>query len=163
MKNIVLILLSLMVVFSGCSNKSTLFNKNDRERSVVINSRKGELYNSLEIKATIVSTYLNASIPEYKDKEDENFLISIYIDGDSSQKDKQGIYNKEYSLTLNSKQPSDIKLLKFEDDLIKLTPIRNRWSNYYLVRFNRQSGDDLKMIFKNDAFGEVVLKFQKEY
>ncbi len=163
MKISILIIISLLIFSTGCSQKNTLFSEDAQELSAVMNTQKGQLYSSLEIKATIVATYLNASNPEYKNSKDEMFLISIFIDDDSSDPENHGIYNKAYTLTLNNLKAKSITKLKFEDDLIKIAPIRNRWSTYYLVGFESKSEDKLKLVFKNDAYGAEVLEYPKVF
>lgn len=163
MKIKILMLIGLLIFSTGCSQKSTLFNEDAQELSAVINTQKGQLYSSLEIKATIVATYLNGSHPEYKDSKDEMFLVSIFIDDDSSDPKNHGIYNKAYALTLNGAKTQSIKKLEFEDDLIKVAPIRNRWSAYYLVGFETQSDEKLTLTFKNDAYGAAVLEYLKAF
>ncbi len=162
MRNKIIIALSILTILTACSSKSAFFNENAQEQSIVVNTKKGELYSSLEIKATIVSTYLNKALLEFKDNEHEMFLVSIYIDGDSSDKNKQGFFNKSFPLTLNGKKAILNKLLDYKDDLIKLAPVRNNWSHYYLLGFEKQDGVELKMEFKNLSCGEAVLEFQKE-
>ena len=163
MKTAILIIIGLLLFTTGCSQKSSFFKEDALEQSAVINSQKAQLYSSLEIKATIVATYLNASHPEYKHSKDEMFLVSIFIDGDSSDPKKQGLFNKNYTLTLNGSKAKSIKKLDFEDDLIKIAPIRNRWSTYYLVGFETQSDEKLKLTFKNDAYGAEVLEYSKAF
>ena len=163
MKITILMMMGLLLLTTGCSQKSSFFSNDALEQSAVINTQKGQLYSSLEIKASIVSTYLNASNPQYKDSKTEMFLVSIFIDEDSSDPKKHGIYHKDYTLTLNGKKSIAIKKLDFEDDLIKIAPIRNRWSTYYLVEFEHQSDEKLLMSFKNDAYGEVVLEYSKGF
>jgi hypothetical protein len=155
--------MGLLIFSMGCSQKSSFFSEDAIEQSVVVNTKKAQLYSSLEIKATIVATYLNASHLEYKNNKDEMFLVSVFIDDDSSDPKKHGIYNKDYSLTLNGTKAKSIKKLDFEDDLIKAAPIRNRWSTYYLIGFEHQNGEKLELTFKNDAYGTEVLKYSRAF
>lgn len=163
MKRTLLMIVTLLILNTGCTQKSSFFSEDLEELSAVMHTKKGELYSSLEIKATIVATYLNASSPEYKNSKDEMFLVSIFIDDDSSDPKNHGIYNKAYTLTLNGIEAKSIKKLAFEDDLIKVAPIRNRWSTYYLVGFESKESDELKLTFKNDAYGAEVLGYSKAY
>jgi len=163
MKISILMIIGLLLFSTGCSQKNSFFSEDALEQSAIINSQKAQLYSSLEIKATIVATYLNASYPEYKHSKDEMFLVSIFIDDDSSEPDNQGIFNKAYLLTLNGVKVKSVKKLDFEDDLIKIAPIRNRWSTYYLVGFETQSDEKLKLTFKNDAYGAEVLEYSKVF
>ncbi len=162
MKIKLFILLSMIIFLSGCSQKSTFLREDVIEQSAVVNTKKGELYSSLEIKASITATYLNATLKKFKNNPNEMFLISIFIENDSSEKNRHGLYNSNYDLTLNGNRAIKIKELNFKDDLIKITPVRNRWSTYYLVEFDKQKSQKLKMVFKSDLYGVVVLEFLKE-
>ena len=157
----VLVVASLLFLTVGCSQKSGFFNEDSMEQSAVTHTKKGQLYNSLEIKATIVSTYLNASHPDFKDAKEENFLVSVFIDEDSTNPKFSGINNPKYLLSLNDVNPTSKKKLDFEDELINFTPIRNRWSTYYIVSFPLQKDGSLLMSFKNTNYGETVLEYSK--
>ena len=161
MKVKVLIVASLLFLSTGCSQKSGFFNEDTMEQSAVRHTKKGQLYNSMEIKATIVSTYLNASHPEFKEAKEEKFLVSAFIDEDSTNPKFSGINNPKYELTLNGVKPTSKKKLDFEDELINFTPIRNRWSTYYIVSFPIQKDGSLLMSFKNANYGETVLEYSK--
>ncbi len=163
MKLKLFILLSIAFFMSGCSQKSTFFKEDAIEQSAVINTKKGQLYSSLEIKASITATYLNATLKKFKNSSNEMFLVSVFIENDSSFKDKRGLYNKDYELSLNGTKALKIEELSFKDDLIKVAPVRNHWSTYYLVEFNKQKSQKLKMVFKNDLYGAVVLEYLKEF
>jgi hypothetical protein len=162
MKKISILLFSFMLFLGGCSQKSKLFNEDALGESALMNTQKGELYSSLELKASLTATYLNNFVDEYKKSKDEVFLVSIYIDRDSSDKSKQGIYNKNYMLTLNSKKPIDIKLLEYEDDIIKIIPFRNHWSNYYLLSFEKSKAKEMHMNYKHSTYGQLDLVFSKD-
>lgn len=162
MKKNIFILLSFLLFLGGCSSKRSFFSEDTQEQSAVMHTKKGQLYSSLQIKASITSTYLNASTKEFEKSPHEVFLISIFIDDDSSTKER-GIYNPSYTLTLNGSKAISIKELKYEDDLTKIAPIRNRWSTYYLVEFKKEDSEKLKMVFKNDEYGSVVLEYLKEF
>ncbi len=162
MKKRVFLFLSLLIFLGGCYGKSAFFSLDAKEQSAVMHTKKGQLYSSLEIKASISATYLNASTKEFKKSPNEMFLISVFIDDDSNS-EKNGLYNESYTLVLNDKKAIDIKELKYEDDLIKIAPIRNRWSLYYLVEFEKQESQKLDMVFKNDDYGLVVLEYLKEF
>jgi len=163
MKKRLTILSILLLFLTGCSVKSGFFSNDELEQSAVINSKRGQIYSSLEIKATIVATYLNLALPEYKKSSNEMFLVSIFIDNDSKNKKEKAIHNASYSLTLNGKKAINIKELKYDNKLIRVLPMRNQWSTYYLVEFEKAKDENLKMIFKSDDYGEVVLKYLKEF
>ncbi len=161
MKKRVFIFLGVLLFLTACSKKSHFFTPDAGELSAVMHTKKGQLYSSLQIKASITATYLNAATKKFKKSPNEMFLVSLFIDADSTE--KSGLFNESYTLTLNSKKAVNIKKLKYEDDLIKIAPIRNRWSSYYLVEFKKDDSEKLKMIYKNEDYGVTVLEYSKEF
>ncbi len=160
-------LLSLLAVaalafISGCSVKTGLFAPDRMEQKALHHTQRGEIYNALEIKASIVATYLNPVYPKYDNPKREYFLIGIYIDNDASDIEHQGIYNEQYKLRLAGEKPIKITPLKESDALVKSAPLRNRWSHYYLVEFPPLSTRTLELTYWNDQYGKVTLHFAKE-
>jgi len=164
MKKQIVTILTTAILFTqlGCSSKG-FFSTDKRELNALLNTKKAQLYSSVEIKASLIATYLNTTNKDFKDSEDDMFLISIFIDNDSTDKNNHGLYNKNYSLTVNGEKPTNVKKLDFEDDLTKSVPVRNFWSTYYLVGFKKQNDKKLKMTFKNDVYGSKDLEFSKEF
>lgn len=162
MRKRVFILLGVLLFLTACSEKSQFFVPDVQKLSAVMHTKKGQLYSSLQIKASITATYLNASTKKFKKSPNETFLISLFIDGDSNT-EKSGLFNESYILTLNDKKAINIKKLKYEDDLIKIAPVRNRWSSYYLVEFKKEDSGKLKMEFKNEDYGTSILEYSKEF
>jgi len=158
----IMILLATLFL-SGCTPKSGFFSKDLRYQSALAHSQKGEIYNSLEMKASIVATYLNSTTVECEREDAEVFLIAIYIDEDTSDKSKQSLMNKSFLLTLGGKKPSSIRSLAYNDDMIKIAPFRNRWSDYYLVKFDKQAAQELEMQYAHKNYGKVTLSFVKDY
>ena len=147
---------------SACAPKSGFFSADKLYESALSHSQKGEIYNSLEMKASIVATYLNGTLERYKDSKDEIFLVAIYIDEDLSDKSKQGIMNPSYTLTLDGQKPSDIRALGYDDDLIKIAPFRNRWSDYYIVKFPKSQNEHLSLVYAHKNYGKATLSFLKD-
>ncbi|MCH9812467.1 MAG: hypothetical protein K0U47_00825 [Epsilonproteobacteria bacterium] len=161
MKKQYLLLIGVVLLLTACSSKPPFLSPNLVEQSIITHTKKGQIYNSLEIKASISATYLNQSIKAYEKSPDEVFLVSIFIDKDSDQKERQGIYNSTYTLTMNGQKAIKVEPLKFKDDLIKSLPTRNRWSHYYLINFEKSDQEKLNIVFKSDEYGSVVLNYQK--
>ncbi len=157
-----MILLATLLL-SGCAPKSGFLSPDKLYESALSHTQKGEIYNSLEMKASIVATYLNNTVIHCTKKDKEVFLIAIFIDEDSSDESKQGLLNPSYHLTLNGKSPVDIHALPYDDDLIKIAPFRNRWSTYYRVMFEKSKSNTLKMEYTNFNYGKVTLLFSKAY
>ena len=163
MKLVTIMILLWSFLGLGCSSKEGFFSPDALHESALRHSQKGEIYNSLEMKASIVATYLNSTVIQCNKVESEVFLIAIYIDEDSSDESKQGILNPSFTLSLEGQRPSHIEALPYDDDLIKIAPFRNRWSTYYKVDFPHTGKNTLTLIYRHLNHGEVTLKFLKDY
>ncbi len=160
--SLIMILLATLLL-GGCSPKSGFFSQDLRYQSALSHTQKGEIYNSLEMKASIVATYLNSTLVKCDREDAEVFLVAIYISEDSSDESKQGLMNKNYMLTLNGEKPISIRALDYHDDMIQVAPFRNRWSDYYIVKFKKQKSQELKMQYTHKSYGKVILSFVKDY
>ncbi len=160
MKNIYNIMVILLVlIMGGCSQKKGFLAKDVLYESAIVWTKKGEIFNSLELKSSIVAIYLNPLKEEFKKKGGEWFLISIFVDKSSGI--KESLDSKFVTLQLNGKEPVSKKLLKYNDELIALAPFRNRWSSYYLVQFDNDDKAQNRLNYKFSNYGEVTLEFSK--
>lgn len=156
---------SFFIVFFfliGCS-KNIDINKLDIQKIQelsMVNTRKGELSNQ-NSTIFILATYLNPIKISNIDNTKENFLISIY-----ASKRRENIKednNPFYQVYLNDNVlMDDIKRVDKKSKILKLIPIKNRWSEYYLLKFPKQKTKTLKLIFENKQHNKVNLIFSKE-
>ncbi len=147
----------------GCTKKITI-DKLDPQRVQelsMVNTAKGELANQSS-KIFILATYLNPVKTSEIDDSKENFLVSIYL---SKQNDKSKENNNPfYQIRLNNNVfMDDIEILDKNSKILKLIPIKNRWSEYYLIKFPKQKTKTLKLTFENEQHNKVNLTFSKEF
>jgi len=147
---------------TGCSDKSGLFTPDLMEEKALTLTKKGEIYNSLEIKAALIATYLNPLLKRYRDADRAHFLISLHIDNDFTDPKKAGLNNPDYTLTLNGAAPLAIKPLKEDDPLMKIAPVKTLWAHHYLVTFPKHEDKALKMVLKSVRYGSSLLTFRAE-
>jgi len=68
MKNLFLIIgMSIYLSLSGCASKSGFLSPDVLAQRALSYTKKAEIYNSLEIKASAVVTYLNPLLQAYND------------------------------------------------------------------------------------------------
>jgi len=147
----------LLFFVTGCSFKHAFFQEDVLEQKAIVWSQKAQLYNSLEIKASIDSTYLNQVVSGYS--EGENFIVGIHIDDDFDDDNKAGLNNPAYRLTLDGKKPIKVEKLDDQSELFQVVPFKKQWSRYYLVKFANSSEKVLKLKLKSRDYGEKVLVF----
>jgi hypothetical protein len=154
-----------LIIFSSCT--SSIFAKigrNSYSERVFETLQKGELIERLEVKSIIHSVYLNHVEPEFAKKQNgEYFLISVYISNDFLDKDKQGLFNPMYKLTMNNNlKPVSIEKLSKDSKLVKKMPFQNTWSFDYLVKFEQIQEKNINLTYEHDHYGKVQLYHLKE-
>ncbi len=158
MKRLVLAALALWLL-AGCSSKEIqIFAKDKPYIEALRYTKKGDIVLSLENKATIIATYLN---PLQKRKDKEYFFVRVFIDNDFEEPKKSGLFNPDYSLTLNGCKPLRIQKLSFDSELAKKMPFVQRWYKLYLVTFPKTQSDTLRLTFKNRNYPAAVVTFQR--
>ena len=151
-------ILSITLLFTtACSLKTPFLEPDTFLQKTLTYTKKGEIYNSLEIKDTIFATYLN---PLGKNiSNDDEFVVSIFVDDDFDDDKKAGLHNSDISLTLNGYKPIMIKELKKDDTLRKLVPFKNEWSHYYLVKFPKTNSAKKELVLESKLYGATSLNF----
>ncbi len=149
-------------IIIGCSKTITIDQLDIQkvQELSMINTVKGELANQ-NSKAFILATYLNPIKISKIDDTKENFLISVYV---SKQKDEaKSDNNPFYKVFLNDTVLlDDIKRVSIKNKILKIIPIKNRWSEYYILSFPEQKTKKLKLTFENKQHNKVNLIFSKE-
>ena len=146
----------LALIFgTGCSFKTAFTEPDTVLQKSLTWTKKGEIYNSLEIKASVFATYLNP-LGKAKSSHDE-FVVSIFVDDDFKEKKKAGLHNPDISLSLGGVKPLSVKELDEDSEYKKLVPFKNEWAHYYLVKFPKSTQKVL--ILKSQRYGKTQLKF----
>ena len=138
MKKIILALITIF--FIGCSSQvSDVFQKDTRYITLTQYSKRGQLVKSFDTIALINATYINPILGETNEtKNNEVFIIGVYNSNDYKQYDKGGIFNPNYTLTMNDMnftKATKADKVKFS---IKSYPFYNKWMKYYKVDFPKQ-------------------------
>lgn len=162
MRYLFITLIMLTLATGGCTLKNGLFTPDRVAQKALTHTRKAEIFNSLEIKVSLIATYLNPVLPEYEKRDKVFFLMSIFIDNDFEEPSRYGLRNPDISLEMNGEKPLEIKELKRDDPLRKLAPIQNMWSHYYLVTFAKPQSPEMRITLKSRRYGASTLTFSAE-
>lgn len=149
MKKLVLFLIILNFIFSGCSVKKLIKNDPIYEKTLKYTQR-GQIINSLETRALIDAVYLNPLYP--KKFQNPTFLIGVYNDFNNE------LINNEFNLTLNNTTPTKISTDIPNFIPYKFYPFYNEWMKYYLVEF-APTNPPYKLIYKSKHWGKVEFTF----
>ncbi len=155
MKSILIVLMSFFLV--SCSSKSALeyFDKSDIEAKAFQESKKGDYLENGTPKVILWATYLN-NVDEKKYRKNEQFLVSIY----TSNSQTQSLRDLSYDFNLNSKGAFYIEKLNKDNEMLKLIS-KNNWGEYYLIMFQKEQNDNLKLELTKDSKSIIDLSFVK--
>jgi hypothetical protein len=154
-----------ILLFAGCSSKvSEVFQKDKTYITLMQYTKRGEIVKSLETIALINATYINPILKDSNKSENyEVFIIGVYNSNDYRGYKKGGIFNPNYSLTMNGE-----KFVKAEKaDKVKLGlenyPFYNKWMKYYEVYFPKSDSFDLDIEYKFIPTGDkTTLTIEKD-
>jgi len=177
--------ITAVVLLAGCTSpeRVKLLQTYEKEKTYhkrLIKTEKVQLYEGNLTKVTLTATYLNRNsrakegeadsflnyinpfeIFEDKEKktpkEDERFIVGIYVDDEGIGSD--GLY--DFNLTLNSEEPKEIKPLLPDDSRLKDISFVSEWSQFFLVTFPHIGSNRLKMVFESEQYGKGILRFAK--
>jgi hypothetical protein len=149
------------VLLSGCGQSAFLgFTGSSSYIDALPHTQRTELTDRFESRALLSATYLNATHPDEPDyRAHESFFVGLYID-DDFKGEKAGIHNPLFHLTLNDHNYTRATEVDENDPLLKLMPLVNRWSRYYIVQFPRHGAARLTLkLTDRDTNRSVALTF----
>jgi hypothetical protein len=145
--------LILLTIFSGCSSQSAFdkfhFSKTRELSEDSIISQK--LLNQNRVEGIVTTIYLNKVLPDrYNDK--EYFYIYMYDKEKATQVD----------FLLNGKKAASIEELPAQNQFTYLTSFEANWSQYYLVSFEKDGSNKLKLEVVTDKGAKAAFVFVKD-
>ena len=158
----ILILSTLILIFSGCSHKNAFSNfemtqKQELSASSLQNSkvRAGE-----RVDGIFSAIYLNEVYPE-SFKQNEYFYIFYYLKESEDRENSHSLNETNARVKLNGSLPLKVKELKRENQFSNLIEVQNKWTQYYLVSFEKQE-NTLNLVFENGQSFSDTLVYQKD-
>ncbi len=149
------LLFGIFILFiTGCGLKNSFFSNEIVKESLLSNTKKITISNS-----TLLITYLNNSLDNFKDSKKENFLINLYVD--DNEKENFDI-SKDISISGGIK-PIKVTKLSQDSELLKIVPMGSKWSKYYLVEFDKVDKNRINLIFNDKNGSFEYLFFFKDY
>jgi len=158
----ILILTTLILIFSGCSHKNAFSNfemtqKQELSASSLQNSKVkvGE-----RVDGIFSAIYLNEVYPE-SFNQNEYFYIFYYLKENEKLEKPSSLNEAKLKLKLNGSLPIKVRELERENQFSNLIEVQNRWTQYYLVSFAKQD-NNLSLVFENGQSSSDVLIYQKD-
>lgn len=154
--------IAIALLLSGCGRSAFFtFTGSTTYAQSLPHTQRAEITDRFESKALMSASYLSGIYPDDANyTQGETFLIGLYITNDF-EKEKAGIHNPLYRITLNNQPYEEATLVDKNDELLKLMPLVNRWSRYYIVRFAPQSGALTLTLSEQDTNRSAALTFAK--
>lgn len=159
-KNLIFIVFVLLLV--GCVSKQEValidaYEKNINYHRYLLKTEKAQLYDdNNSTKILLIATYLNSAINQQNNTADEIFIVSVQSDNSFF-----NFKGKEYSLSLNGKQPKNIKILNRKNKLLQDISFTTEWSKNYLVTFKHVKSKQLTLAIESKKYGKSHLYFTK--
>lgn len=156
----ILIILTIFIL-GGCGQSALLtLGKDEKYNTILTQTQKKQLTDSATTLGLFRTTYLNPLYPdEYRGK--EYFFIGLYLQ-DDFKRDKGGLNNPHYSLTMNGQSYAEAMELEKSDPLYKQMPLTERWIRYYLVSFeDNSSAARMNVTLKKDSGESLSFTFAR--
>ncbi len=139
----------LTTIFIGCGESGySVFIHDDHYYKTLSSSQKAEMSYKDRTIAIFSASYLNVLYPKEYDREEESFLVGLYLteEGDNS---VRGLENPNYQIRMNLENAYEIQPVDRNSSLVVNTSFTDRWSDYYIVKFNTQKPGRLSLVLKN--------------
>ena len=151
---------AVALALTGCAPSVLgVFQKDVFYEKSLLASRKGDIYQSLELKSQVGATDLHAvDAVGYPQK--GTYCLGIYLPRDNDEQKQWGLDNPDIRLTtVEGAVPLSKTYMAREHELLKKLPYVNNWTKYYLVQFDEKADKILKITQKDVGF--VLLDFSK--
>lgn len=163
MKKINIFLILVFSIFiSGCLRDTTAlthFKKTNLNANAVQYTKKRDLINNSSAKAMLFVTYLNKIDEKYNSEDNKTlFLVGThFIDKSDHDYSKNG-----YILTINNKEPENIKEVDNNSILVRQIPLKDLWGKYYLITLeNQENVSSFNIKLSNIKLGQTQIDFLK--
>jgi len=159
-----LLCLATLFILTGCETKVTaVLHQSPTQITIMKNTQRGQIVNSLDTIAMINATYLNPTLkPDNKEaKKYEIFVVGVYNSDDIRGYKKGGIHNPNYTLTMNNSNYEFAKKADVKKMQLFAYPFFNKWMKYYIVYFPKVDTNTMELNYTNKEFGSAILTFKK--
>ncbi len=157
------ITVNILLMLSGCATKNAFskFDMTSEQELSASSLQTSKIISGNKVEGVLSAIYLNEIYPK-SFNQNEYFFIWLYL------KNKKEMYNPnllddiDLVLKLNSKLPIKIKQLPHANQFSHLVSMKNRWSNYYLVAFEKEEDKTLSLVLESGQSSSAELRYQKD-
>lgn len=152
--------ITLIALFLGCNAKQEegYFDTNRTVQQALINTQKAQINAGKDKRYLVMATYLNPLNSPLVSKSHEEFIVNVYTN-------KKSLSSAIISGVLVDDNGEDVswEKLKFSNELVSLTSVKNRWSNYFLVKAPLVDKKDISLTLGIGSSAQrVKLDFAKD-
>jgi len=157
------IIINILFIMSGCATKNAFskFDMNREQELSASNLQSSKIISGEKVEGVCSAVYLNDVYPA-SFNQNEYFLVSIYLKNKQKMYDPNSLDDINLVLKLNTKLPLKLKQLPHANQFSHLISIQNNWTNYYLVAFEEEEGENLSLVLENGQSSSAELKYQKD-
>ena len=147
----IVVLVSLSIF--GCADKDAYskFNLTKAQEIAFDNVTLAKITDKGETDGVFSALYLNEIYPKRYDN--DTFYVIFYL--------KQKERLNDFNITLNEQEPLEVKKLPPNNDYTNLLDIKNDWSHYYLIEFDRSDAKNLKLQIELKNGAKASVDFEK--
>jgi len=134
------------------------YNKDRAYHTRLLQSEKVAFFDLNGTEVLLTATYLFDRHSQKKtDNNEEVFIIGFYENEGTN-----GLFSKEFNLTLEGKAPTHIKVLSKKERERKHIPMLTAWGEYFEVHFPSTDKIQFDLIFSSREYGKKRLHFSKK-
>ena len=150
-----ILLLLPILAFIGCSTKSNpKLNQYVKYEQNLLYTRVTTLSLANNSLVSMNITYLNSSNSKKYNDIYQNFLVTLYSEGDIKFDPKK--------LTMNNNELLTITKVDKTSPLYQNVAVKNNWSDYYLIKFSNTKHKYINLKYTYDFEHILNIKFIKE-
>ena len=153
----------LAALLAGCSTTNEervllqRYEKKKHYHKKLLKTEKVQLYEGDLTKVMLTATYLNTSPVKEDAREDERFVVGLYVDDET-----EASRAFDFNLTLNGREPKSITPLKQGDRHLKEISFVTEWNRFFLVTFPYVEEERFDLLFESEKYGKGRLNFAKK-
>ena len=158
-----LIILTFVVLFTGCADKNAFskFDMSEAQELSASSIQSSKIKSKDRTEGILSIIYLNEVYPKVYFN-NEYFFVYLYLKNKKDMYDPTKLQDIGLTLKLNSKLPIKIKQLPNDSKFSDLVATKNEWNRYYIVAFKKEKSKTLSIVLENGQFSSDPLVYQKD-
>lgn len=159
------IFLVSVLLFSACSYKHDNLYVGSKKvtKQSVANTKKTQIFKDGKVRIFITVTYLDSfKNQKIVNKNQEQFIVGFHFVSYDGKEIEKNLSPNDLKIDIeDSTHLVNIRKLKSDNQILKIIPASNPWSQYFLVQTPRIKKNIIKFTLQVDLYKKTILKFEK--